>query len=879
MHPYVEFINPFLGARLEKIGMDKTYVKGEGCFLYDDQDRQYLDFIASYGALPFGYNDSRIWNAVETMHTLGEPSFSQPSMLEAAGALAKRLVSLAPGDLSHVTFTNSGAEAVEAAVKLVRAHTQRTKILSTHNSFHGKTMGALSATGNSEYQEPFGLPAAGFEYIPFGDAGALEAVFEARAEEFAGFIVEPIQGEGGIIVPPDGYLRQIRGICDEYDVPLIFDEIQTGLGRTGELFACMAEEVTPDVLLLAKALGGGLVPIGAALCTEDVYSEDFGLKHSSTFAANTLACRVGLAALDILTGNDGQMLQAIRSRGEYLREKLDCLQKRYPDILREVRGRGLMLGLDFGSSRDLYPDSMLGVLAEQGILTPLISSFLLNTQGLRVAPTLNGASVIRIEPPLIVTEEQIDQAVTAIEKVLETLKCRHTGAFLAHLVGLDVSLDELPVPKEPSPKVVPSDDDEEGRFGFLIHPLGQNNYSDFDTSLQVFSEKQLAELSSRWSDFLDPFLVGSTRIKSADGSTAFGDFIGVPRTADQLQELPREQVLSELTKAVNMAVERGAQIVGLGAYTSVVTVGGRSLLSLVDVPLTTGNSYTVVSGVEALTRSAERLGIQLSESTAAVVGAGGAIGKASAVLLAEEVQRLVLLGNPDNPKKSRHRALKVTAEILRHVTALQESGRSFAPKTAAAQIVSSVGVPSSDAPASDWMDAAKDFIQRTDCSVVISVDAGRWLPEADLVLAATSSVDAIITHEMLKWGAVVCDMSRPTNVSEAVQESRPDVLVVDGGLIEVPGRPDLGCELGFEKGIAYACMSETMMLSLEHMYENASIGADLNQETLRLVRSLAAKHGFGTAALRSFGEILSDDVWQEKRRLRSTGYTAARQLA
>lgn len=879
MHPYIEFINPFLGARLEKIGMDKTYVKGEGCYLYDDQGQQYLDFIASYGALPFGYNDPRIWAAVQDMQTRCEPSFSQPSMLDAAGALAERLVSLAPGALNRVTFTNSGAEAVEAAVKLVRARTRRVKILSTHNSFHGKTMGALSATGNQEYQKAFGLPAAGFEYIPFGDAEALEAVLETRGEEFAGFIVEPIQGEGGIVVPPDGYLRQIRAICDKHDVPLIFDEIQTGLGRTGELFACSAEGVVPDVLLLAKALGGGLVPVGAVLCTDDVYTDDFGLKHSSTFAANALACRVGLATLDILTEDNGQLLQNVRSRSEYLREKLDSLQRSYPDILCEVRGRGLMLGLDFGSSRDLYPDSMLGVLAEQGILTPLISSFLLNTQGLRVAPTLNGASVIRIEPPLVVTEEHIDQAVAGLERVLKTLKCRHTGAFLAHLVGLDVSLDELPSPKESSPLVMAAAAEEEGRFGFLIHPLAQSNYSDFDTSLKVFTEEQLAELSSRWSDFLDPFFVGSTRIESADGSTAFGDFVAVPRTADQLQELPREQVLAELTKAVDIAVERGAQIVGLGAYTSVVTVGGRSLLSRVDVPLTTGNSYTVVSGVEALVQAAERVGMQLQESTAAVVGAGGAIGKASAVLLVEEVERLVLLGNPNNAKKSRHRAIKVVAEILKHVAALHEAGRVFPSGTAAAQIASLAELPGGDASAGDWIDAASAFVQRSDCPVVISVDADHWLPEADLVLAATSSVDAIITQEMLKWGAVVCDMSRPTNVSRSVQDSRYDVLVVDGGLIEVPGRPDLGCELGFEQGVAYACMSETMMLSLEHIYENASIGADLNQETLRLVRGLAEKHGFRTAALRSFGEIIPDCVWEEKRRLRSAGYPKTRQLA
>src|SRR5262249_6313168 len=186
---------------------------------------------------------------------------------------------------------NSGAEAVEAAIKLCRAATKRPGILSTRGSFHGKTLGALSATGNPNYQRDFAAPAAGFDQVPYGDADALRQALTARPAYSGAFTVEPIQGEGGIVEPPPGYLAAARTICDEAGVLLALDEIQTGLGRTGDLFACEAESVVPDVLVLAKALGGGLIPIGAVLCTENVHTTAFATKHSSTFAGNALACR------------------------------------------------------------------------------------------------------------------------------------------------------------------------------------------------------------------------------------------------------------------------------------------------------------------------------------------------------------------------------------------------------------------------------------------------------------------------------------------------------------------------------------------------------------------------------------------------------------
>ncbi|WP_461359376.1 aminotransferase class III-fold pyridoxal phosphate-dependent enzyme [Candidatus Darwinibacter acetoxidans] len=866
MHPYIEFVNPHLGKLLQDIGLDKRFQRGQGPYLYDHTGQEYLDCIAAYGALPFGYNPPEIWRALHELEARQEPSFIQPSLLEAAGELAARLIALAPSGFQYVTFANSGAEAVEAAFKLVRAKTGKPVILSTRNSFHGKTLGALSATGNENYQSAFGAPVPGFRHIPYGDLAALESYLAEHAGDTAAFIVEPIQGEGGIVEPPQGYLKQVQELCARHGVLTIFDEIQTGLGRTGALFACAEEGVTPDVMVLAKALGGGLIPIGAVLCRAEVYTEDFGLKHSSTFAGNSLGARVGLAVLELLTKDDGALLRSVREKGAKLKAGLERVAAKYPQVVKAIRGRGFMLGIEFVNSRDPYPHSLLGVMAEQELLTPMVASYLLNVERVRVAPTLNGASVIRIEPPLTMGETEIERVVQAVERACGLLASRNTAAFLGHLIGYSrpAALNGAAQPQtveEARPQ--PGD----GRFAFLVHPVDLDNYSEFDASLADLTAEQLKDLSSRWNDLVEPFVVASTRVVDNCGRSAYGDFICVPKTAAQLLAMDKEQSRREILAAIDLAVERGARLVGLGAYTSVVTMGGRQLLPYTDVALTTGNSYTVVSGVEAAVSAAKEVGLEMATATGAVVGAGGAIGKALAILLSEQVQNLILIGNPARPEKSEYRMLKVAVEIIQHLRTLAGSGRQLAPGSLGAFAAQLDSVPAEDAPLSVWVEFAREVLA-SGAPLTLTVDSRAHLPRADLILAATSSLEALITPDVLKRGAVVCDMSRPSNVSKEVLEERPDVLVIDGGVIALPGSPDLGWNFGFEKGTAFACMSETMMLALEGRYEHMSIGADLSLEHLELMRGLAKKLGFTLAGFRAFDRPLDPAVWERVRALR-----------
>ncbi len=867
MNNYTKYVNPHLGEMLESIKLDQKYVRGEGCHLYDDQGNRYLDCIAAYGALPFGHNPAPIWKAINDYRDSGEPGFIQPSALDAAGKLARRLVELAPEGLKYVTFANSGAEAVEAAIKLCRSATGRPGILATDNSFHGKTYGALSATGNPGYQAPFNAPAGHFNHIPFGDAEALKVALTEKAGYYAAFLIEPIQGEGGIIEPADGYLSEVKEICNEHGVLLVFDEVQTGLGRTGTLFACEQEGVSPDVMVLAKALGGGIMPVGACLSTGEAYTEDFGLKHSSTFAGNSLACRVGLQVMEELTAGNGALLKAVQTKGKLLKEGLLELKDKYPRLIKTIRGRGLMLGIEFYMDREHFPGSLMGIMAEQELLTPAISSYLLNVEKIRVAPTLNGNAVIRIEPPLTISDEQCFEALNGLDAMLEVLNEGSTARFLSYLVRPETTGDFPQFIPYPAEAISPNNKPEEGRFAFLIHALDLQSYHQFDNSLLAFSEEELAELTGRFGDMIEPFVAGRTRINSAAGKTAYGEFIGLPRTTEEFLQMPRSQALSELKAAVAMARERGAQIVGLGAFTAVASMGGLYLKNE-GVPITTGNSYTVVSAVDAVNNATERLHIDRSQITAAIVGAAGSIGRGISLLLSETVPRLILIGNPNNQTSS-DRLQLVAAEIYRYQSALLQQGRTLKPGSMGHLLSGCPELPGPDA----QMDAFETFVEgegKRRGLIEFSTDIDAVLARADVVISATSATEKVIHAGNLKTGAIVCDISRPANVSEEVDEARPDVLVIDGGVVEVPGQPSLGWDFGFEKGLAYACMAETMLLALEQRYKHYSLGSSgVNLETILQTRYWAAEHGFKLANFRSFNRPLSEESWHRLLQTRS----------
>lgn len=387
---YEEHLNPGLARIFKFMGLDSIEAEAEGIKVKDSSGEEYLDCIGGYGSFNFGHRPSEIVSVVQ-QQLERMPLSSKLLFNRQQAEFAAKLAEVTPGNLKYSFICNSGTEAVEGALKLARLYTGRSEIISTVNSFHGKSMGALSATGKKEYKTPFQPLVPEFKHVPFGD---IEALTEAVTSKTAAVIVEPIQGEGGIVLPPKGYLSKIRRICNEKEIVMIVDEIQTGLGRTGTNFAVESEEVVPDIMALAKSLGGGVVPIGALIAKPKLWEPlcEAPMLHTSTFGGNPLAAAAGKKALEILE-QDELALRA-RQMGNSLLTELNKLQIKYPELIKEVRGRGLMIGIE---------------LTTEGIGGMLISE--LTKRNLLAAYTLNSPQVIRVEPPLIITEKEVTKVV------------------------------------------------------------------------------------------------------------------------------------------------------------------------------------------------------------------------------------------------------------------------------------------------------------------------------------------------------------------------------------------------------------------------------------------------------------------------------------
>lgn len=397
---YADHINPYLTKLMSFAGFG-VEVSSEGCYITDHDGRQFLDCLGGYGVFSLGHRHPKVIEAVkrqlDLMPLSGKAFFGQPTA-DLADALAK----ITPEGLDYSFFCNSGAEAVEAALKFAKASTKRSKVVSTEGAFHGKTIGALSITGREKYRKPYAPLMPGVEFVPYGD---VESAFKTIDSETACFVVEAVQGEGGIQVPPDGYLKALRQHCDETGALLFVDEIQTGLGRTGYMFGCNHDGVSPDLMTLAKALGGGVMPIGAVMGTRKVWDDVFSnnpLSHTSTFGGNPLACAAAVAALKVI--DEEGLVQRSATNGKYMLEQLQELKIRHPEHIAEIRGRGLMIGVEFAMDE-------VGELVVAQILK----------RGMCAAYTLNNPRVMRLEPPLIIEREQIDDAVRILgEAIAET---------------------------------------------------------------------------------------------------------------------------------------------------------------------------------------------------------------------------------------------------------------------------------------------------------------------------------------------------------------------------------------------------------------------------------------------------------------------------
>lgn len=413
------YINPKLVRALEIIGFDQTWVRGEGAYLWNDRGERYLDLLSGYSVYNLGRNHPLIKQALHEILDLDRPNLVKMDCPLLAGLLAEALVQRMPPGLDAVFFANSGAEAVETAIKFARAATGRPRILYLENAFHGLTLGALSINGIPAFREGFGPLMPGFDMVRMNDLEALER--ELRKGDVAAFIVEPIQGKG-VYVPRDDYLPEAQRLCRQYGTLFICDEVQVGMGRTGRFLCCEHWGLEPDIVTLGKSLGGGYIPVSATITRRSIHEKTFSnLKrcqvHSTTFGQNELAMAAGLATLYVM--DQERLVERAATMGEKLLAGLCVLQDRY-EMIADVRGKGLMIGIEFRPPRSFALRSAWAAAeaAEKGMFAQLVVMALMRDHRILVQVGGPGVNIIKLLPPLIIGDEEVEMIVSAFDAVM-----------------------------------------------------------------------------------------------------------------------------------------------------------------------------------------------------------------------------------------------------------------------------------------------------------------------------------------------------------------------------------------------------------------------------------------------------------------------------
>ena len=795
-------------------------------------------------------------------------------------------------------------------------------VVALKGSYHGKTTSALKATFNKSYREGFeGLSSI---RVVFVDPNAPVRVAEAVADHVVRFLIpildrgrveirevnmtrvfamllEVVLGEGGMRPLADESLAALAATVRRLAIPLVIDEVQTGCGRLGTVFGFQATSLAgaePEYLCLSKALGGGLAKIGATLIRRDIYDPDFGILHTSTFGEDELSCRTATRFLDQLTGQDATWLRRIRELGEAFLRELQGLRTEYPDVIKDVRGRGLMLGVELQPLADKSP--FFRATGRQGILSLLVASYLLHYHGIRLLAPLSTIfkgnpgkvrlSVLRIQPPATIDTGDIARVVAALREVCRIIRANHEYCLIAHIVGVDVpeSLRAEP-PRLPARYPLPPESGHiDARTGFVVHPTRLEYLVEyyFPSSRGLpFPEAALHRWWTSVCRFLEPQNVYHSLVKS-HGFVVENSLVFVPYLPDYLvdTEDPKlvQEIRDKIQDAVTIARELGDDnipvgMVGLGAYTSIVTQNGTTLNDY-EVSVTSGNAYTVALTLLGLLRGAEEQGIDPRQACAAVVGATGNIGLVLAQFLVLAVDRLLLVGRDRDGQR------KLGYARLACIEALLSAIRDELTSDAGTSRLTGLAARLRDALEPLWPGLAEapdalgafvrdgTFTRNTAICLEHLLEAAgqpesplaaletrvglECLSEADLVVVATNTPDPeLIRPDMVRRGSVVCCTSVPSNLGSGFLDRRREVLAFDGGLGHLPRGNRLDF-VGMPGGdLVYGCLAETLALGFEGSSKSFCKGT-VTMAQVDSILAAARRHGFGLGELRLGDRLL-----------------------
>lgn len=950
---YRDYVRPKYVDLMQALGLECQFHRASGSKLFyrdpHGQEVAVTDFLGGYGAALFGHNDPQLVDELCNMLRDEVPFNAQMSVRGAAGELGRQLSEalgreLGVGERFISTFSNSGAEAVEIAIKHAE-YTRQKKLqkqfddldfalsqlagsekayfeidverldlpsgilpanlsyvtvrqlaeavrqynltqlhsapvfVALRRSFHGKLVSTVQLTHGKQYRQPFSRFGMTVEFIDPEQLQQLDEVpkrFRRRwlalswageqlqlcRQEFSGItavLLEPVQGEGGINELSADVCLALRRFANQQQCPLIVDEIQSGFGRTGSLLASSQIRLQGDYYCLSKALGGGLTKIAATLIRASHYEPEFSYIHSSTFAEDDLSCRIALRALERLHRDDGAMLREVQKKGEYLKNSLLELQKYYPDVIADVRGRGLLLGFEL---HDLSASSSVVQASAQynEALGYIIAGYLLQHERLRVAPSGSNANVIRLEPPACITLAEIDDLTAALQRVCDMLRRRDAfplaagvcADLIAEVPGRSESFQmEQPVPKtDKGTQVV-------ARVAFINHLIDADMLSDVDPSLAPLTAEQKRTFIRRMAPERRAAPIGPVTIRSRLGtavefslyplcmdSSAMGEYM----TGGDL-----ETIREEIAGRIRDARADGYSVAGLGMYTSIVTNNCQAL-KIPDVALTSGNALTIGMGIEAIEQGCVRQGIRLEQETAAVVGAAGNIASTYASLLSEKVDHLLLIGSG---REGSTRRLEKTAQLI-----YADAARSILAGRAGEDRLASrlQRLPGMDSLLELYADSPELGLQLfrfveaqvgANAFITISNDL-QLLRNARIVLCAANAPEAFLGAEHFAENAVICDIAVPLNVDQQLAVERPDVLYMHGGIVQTPLGDGLPANVRayLKEGQLYACMAESVLMGLSGMKQHYSWG-DITREQVQRIRAIAACHGFSLAQFKT----------------------------
>ena len=781
-------------------------------------------------------------------------------------------------------------------------------------SFHGKTSASLKLTFNKSYREPYeGLSSIRPYYV---NPDQIENVSEAINDSYCKFlypvviqnkvelrpvkigkvfalIFETIQGEGGIKPLPDKTLQFLADQHKKLGIPYIIDEIQTGCGRTGSFFSyhqTPLRKILPEYICLSKALGGGIVKIGATLIRRDIYDEDFSILHTSTFSEDGFSSEVSMKLIDLLLENNGRIMRNAVEKGDYMQGRLNDLQQRYPRIIKEVRGKGLMIGVELTELKDFSP--FFRASGKQGILSMLIASYLLNYHNFRILaplttilkgnPGKKRLSVLRLQPPLTVTNELIDKLIDALAEVCEIIECNNEYCLIAHLFGDKVSREVLEQPiKCPSLfPIIEKDQHIDARTGFVVHPTKLEYLRDYYFPSFIHypvNDNDLLDWWNQISRFLEPVHIKSEYISSND-FVIENSMIFVPYMPKYLTEEKKpflvQEIRDKIQDAVIVAKELGddnipVSIVGLGAYISIATANGLTINDY-EMSITTGNAYTTALTVLGIMKAVETKKLPLDKAEVSIFGATGNIGYVIAQILAPRVRCLNLVGSNRKGYSKRLEMVRLAClqEILKTIHNVycnlngiggigylgQEVMRVLESRAKPVFIKIYEQLQQTGKICNSIVVEFYNMLLSTkliDINELIRVgnDVGN-ITRSDIIILATNSPNPdLITPKMVKDGAIVCNVSVPSNLSREFEQQPNNVLAFDGGLALLPEDSKIDLVGMPRDGMCYGCMAETLLLGFYGHNHSFSKGV-INPEKVYKTLEMAHNHGFVLGPLR-----------------------------